>query len=106
MKLLVAFSAVLALGLGSNLRYDELKFAQFKEQFGKQYQTRSHNILLLFYLVKLFIFSLKIFVIPLLPVIDALGIDLQRSLRLQERLLQVPLARLQLVSEVDVELQL
>ena len=40
MKLLVAFSAVLALGLGSNLRYDELKFAQFKEQFGKQYQTR------------------------------------------------------------------
>ena len=44
--------------------------------------------------------------IPLLPVIDALGIDLQRSLRLQERLLQVPLARLQLVSEVDVELQL
>ena len=44
MKLLVAFSAVLALGLGSNLRYDELKFAQFKEQFGKQYQTRSDII--------------------------------------------------------------
>ena len=41
MKLLVAFSTFLALGLGSNLRYDELKFAQFKEQFGKQYQTRS-----------------------------------------------------------------
>ena len=41
MKLLVALSALLALGLGSNLRYDELKFAQFKEQFGKQYQTRS-----------------------------------------------------------------
>ena len=41
MKLLVAFSTLLALGLGSNLRYDELKFAQFKEQFGKQYQTRS-----------------------------------------------------------------
>ena len=40
MKLLVAFSTLLALGLGSNLRYDELKFAQFKEQFGKQYQTR------------------------------------------------------------------
>ena len=41
MKLLVAFSILLALGLGSNLRYDELKFAQFKEKFGKQYQTRS-----------------------------------------------------------------
>ena len=47
MKLLVAFSAVLALGLGSNLRYDELKFAQFKEQFGKQYHTRSDHFLLL-----------------------------------------------------------
>ena len=43
MKLLVALSSLLALGLGSNLRYDELKFAQFKEQFGKQYQTRSYN---------------------------------------------------------------
>ena len=40
MKLLVSFSAVLGLGLCSNLGYD-LKFAQFKEQFGKQYQTRS-----------------------------------------------------------------
>ena len=44
MKLLVAFSTLLALGLGSNLRYDELKFAQFKEQFGKQYQTRFYLV--------------------------------------------------------------
>merc|ERR1712203_260207 len=44
MKLFLALSALLALGLGSNLRYDELKFAQFKEQFGKQYQTRSEHM--------------------------------------------------------------
>ena len=47
MKLLVAFSTLLVLGLGSNVRYDELKFAQFKEKFGKQYQTRSDHFLLL-----------------------------------------------------------
>ena len=45
MKLFLALSALLALGLGSNLRYDELKFAQFKEQFGKQYQTRSERFM-------------------------------------------------------------
>ena len=42
----------------------------------------------------------------LLPVVDALGVDLHRPLRLNERLLQVPPTRLQLVGEVDVEFQL
>ena len=42
----------------------------------------------------------------LLPVVDALGVDLHRPLSLNERLLQVPPARLQLVGEVDVELEL
>ena len=40
MKLLIALSTLLALSFASSLRYDEVRFAQFKEQFGKQYHTR------------------------------------------------------------------
>jgi len=43
MKLLLALSTLLGLSLASSLRYDELRFAQFKEQFGKQYHTRSEH---------------------------------------------------------------
>ena len=40
MKLLIALSTLLALSFASSLRYDEVRFAQFKEQFGKHYHTR------------------------------------------------------------------
>ena len=40
MKLLIALSTLVALSLASSLRYDEVRFAQFKEQFGKKYHTR------------------------------------------------------------------
>merc|ERR1719283_184395 len=43
MKLLIALSTLLAVSLASSLRYDEVRFAQFKEQFGKQYHTRSEH---------------------------------------------------------------
>jgi len=43
MKLLIALSTLLALSFASSLRYDEVRFAQFKEQFGKQYHTRSEH---------------------------------------------------------------
>merc|ERR1719370_907194 len=42
MKLLI-LSTLLAVSLASSLRYDEVRFAQFKEQFGKQYHTRSEH---------------------------------------------------------------
>jgi len=43
MKLLIALSTLVALSLASSLRYDEVKWAQFKEEFGKQYHTRSEQ---------------------------------------------------------------
>merc|ERR1711936_744964 len=43
MKLLIALSTLLALSFASSLRYDEVRFAQSKEQFGKQYHTRSEH---------------------------------------------------------------